>query len=187
MKELYVDPTSYKVRVKDENGNDIPLDECRDLKERLKDRIKTDYGEAWKACMADNRGDIETREEKALERFCRCNFGYLDGTADISEDHLELEEVQCPLRGYCKQENVICKPKLMLSGRQRDIMEGIMCGGTNEDIAVKKGFTLGRVKDLLYRIRKKFGVDSTISLTKFLRGSHQERRMKEFSFIRKKK
>lgn len=47
-----------------------------------------------------------------VDRFVRCNFGEHDLlTNDIEYDILNFEEVRCPLRGICKDEHVICKPR----------------------------------------------------------------------------
>ena len=188
MKELYVDPTSFKVRVKDHLGNDTPLENDRSLSEFLICNIKAKYKDAWKACCADT-GIVEglLQEKKALERFCRCNFGILDGTADVANGHIELEEVHCPLRGYCKDEYVICKPKLTLTNAQENMAEDMIVGRTKYEICKKRGLSFGQVKDAAYRLRKFLGFSTNTSLLKFLRGAHQERRMEEFSFVNKRK
>lgn len=188
MKELYVDPTSYMVRVKDNLGNDTPLEKNRSLSEFLISYIKARYKEAWKACCEDN-GIVDgyLQERKALERFCRCNFGILDGTADVANGHIELEEVHCPLRGYCKQEYIICKPKLTLTYTQESIAEDMIVGRTKYEICKKRGLTFSQIKNAAYRLRQYLGLSSNTSLLKFLRGAHQERRMEEFSFIKKNK
>ena len=44
-----------------------------------------------------------------LRRFCICNFGNLDDIPDLDEDgNLNYEYVDCPLRGKCLDENIIC-------------------------------------------------------------------------------
>ena len=47
------------------------------------------------------------------ERFIRCNLGSNDTLSfDIDGTLLHLEKVDCPLRGICPRENIVCLPKL---------------------------------------------------------------------------
>ena len=63
-------------------------------------------------------------EFRVVHRFIRCNFGEYDAhTPDIDADgFFHFEEVKCPLRGECRMEGVICKPKLdsKLTDRELD-------------------------------------------------------------------
>jgi hypothetical protein len=186
MIELYVDPTSYKVRVKDESGKDRPLTEEKELTEFLVEKIRSMYKEAWHACYAE-AGRARLKDERktvlrALERFVRCNFGLLDGTADICGERMELEEVPCPLRGFCKHENVICKPKLTLPYSQAQIYEKMMEGKGSEEIAEELHTTKKVVNDNTYIMRMRVNTKTNIGLLHELRGSHQERRMGGYSF-----
>ena len=188
IKELYVDPTTYKVRVKDESGKDMPLEKDKALIKKLVEQIKSNYLEAWVECLAASKQwPEEIRALKALERFCRCNFGMLDGTADITDKGCELEEVQCPLRGYCRHEFIICKPKLAITDLQMNVVEEMISGNTKEGIATKMKTSIANVKRWTYRLRKRFGIANNTGLVSFFRGAHQERRMEEYSFIKNKK
>ena len=63
----------------------------------------------WAADSAANKMFFEYR---VVDRFIRCNFGEADFLySDIEDGMFHFEEVKCPLRGICKDENVICKPK----------------------------------------------------------------------------
>lgn len=58
-------------------------------------------------------------------RFAKCNFSLLDSVPDIAIDgSVNLEFVQCPLRGECEDEGIICSPKAfsILSSRQLDVV-----------------------------------------------------------------
>ncbi|AXP79218.1 hypothetical protein CJ739_118 [Mariniflexile rhizosphaerae] len=49
-------------------------------------------------------------EMKRLEKFVRCRFGGLDFNPDIEDLQLQKGEYwDCPLRGVCKGEGVVCK------------------------------------------------------------------------------
>ena len=66
----------------------------------------------WAAESAMNRPFFEYR---IVDRFIRCNFGEADFMYfDIDDNFFHFEEVKCPLRGICKDEGVICKPKAIL-------------------------------------------------------------------------
>lgn len=186
MIELYVDPTSYKVRVKDESGHDRPLAEEKELLKFMVEKIRSMYKEAWEACYTEavkmRLNDTKATILRALEHFVRCNFGMLDGTADICGERMELEEVPCPLRGFCRQENIICKPKLTLPKLQEVIYVGMMEGKGADEIAAENHMPNGSVRQTNYFMRQKFNTKTNIGLLHELRGSHQERRMGGYSF-----
>lgn len=63
----------------------------------------------WAAESAMNMPFFEYR---IVDRFIRCNFGEADFLyADVEDNMFHFEEVKCPLRGICKDEGLICKPK----------------------------------------------------------------------------
>lgn len=50
---------------------------------------------------------------KITDRFIRCNLGSNDTLSfDVDGTVLHLERVDCPLRGICPRENIVCSPKL---------------------------------------------------------------------------
>ena len=185
MIEIYVDPISYKVRVKDESGHDRPLAKEKELTVFLVEKIRKMYREAWEECYreATNAGIKDARATilRALEHFVRCNFGLLDGTADICGERMELEEVPCPLRGFCKHENIICKPKLTLPLLQYQIYEKMEQGKGCEEIAEELNTSKNKVSDNTYILRQRFNAKTNVGLLHKLRGSHQERRMRDLS------
>jgi hypothetical protein len=72
--------------------------------ERLKELASASEPERW------------YYEFRIVDRFIRCNFGEADFLQpDVEMDMFHLEEVRCPLRGICKDEHVICKPRISLS------------------------------------------------------------------------
>ena len=105
-----------------------------------------------------------SREYKIAERFVRCNFGEHDLLQqDIQNDILNFEEVKCPLRGgFCKYENVICKPKgiVHLSPAEKEVVNLYVKGYTFDaisDILNKKPST---IKTQLLRVKTKLNVKS---------------------------
>lgn len=72
-------------------------------------------------------------------RFAKCNFGNLDSTVeDINNNgKVNFEHVQCPLRGECKYEDIICNPQFnsSLSDAEMRVMKLVYDGKSNDDIA----------------------------------------------------
>ena len=91
--------------------------DSRKVVEEMLDLIKTRYPKAFKAlCGLYTASELNRKvyEFNIVSRFVRCNFGEYDAhTPDIDTDgFFHFEEVKCPLRGECRMEGVICKPKL---------------------------------------------------------------------------
>ena len=77
-----------------------------------------------------------------MRRFCKCNFCKLDTTEyDIedvdAEGKFNLEKVECPMRGECQYEGVICMPKFnsKLSAAELRVMEQLYRGKSEQDAA----------------------------------------------------
>lgn len=71
-------------------------------------------------------------------RFIKCNFGALDSTPDINTDlHCTFEHINCPLRGECKYDHVICHPEFdhKLSTAEKRVMTLVYDGLTEDAIA----------------------------------------------------
>ena len=77
-------------------------------------------------------------EFNIVRRFIKCNWGKFDSVMDIDQfGNLNFEEVECPLRGECSLEGIVCKPKFnsKLSDRELDIMNLYYSNKSVEDIA----------------------------------------------------
>ena len=71
-------------------------------------------------------------------RFVRCNFSKLDNIPDISENlKCNFEYVECPLRGECEHENIICRPTFdsKLSAAELRVLRFWAQGLTKEEVA----------------------------------------------------
>lgn len=114
----------------------------RVLIESLIEMIRTRYPNAFAALSGEytksetNRWEFEFR---IVSRFIRCNFGeYNLNSPDIDADgFFRIEEVGCPLRGECRMEGVICKPKLEsnLTPRENEVLKHIANGEQTQEIA----------------------------------------------------
>ena len=114
----------------------------REIVEEMLDLIKTRYPHAFKAlCELYTASELNRKvyEFNIVSRFCRCNFGeYEDHTPEIDADgFFHFEEVGCPLRGECRMEGVICKPKLdsKLTSRELEVVKLISKGLRAQEIA----------------------------------------------------
>lgn len=109
---------------------------------------------------------------KIVERFIRCNFGEHDLlTPDIENDILHFEEVRCPLRGICPDENIICKPQslIKLSPAEKDVAKLYLWGETFDEIARRLGKSPSTVKVQLHNIKKKTGAKNCREIIKVMR------------------
>lgn len=123
-------------------------------------------------CYARLATIYKEQASQMAERFIRCNFGENDLlTEDIENDILNFEEVRCPLRGVCKDEHVICKPKstACLSSGQKEIIKLYLNGYSLDDIAKKLDKNRSTVKSQLFRVRDKLHVKSCREIIRVMR------------------
>lgn len=112
-----------------------------DLIDEIYNKIKTDYPEAFQR-LCDIYRNIAWNERimkmKVCQRFAKCNWGNLDNTLpDINGNIWNLEVISCPLRGECKDENIICRPRFAsgLSARETEVLNLLATGKTAKNIA----------------------------------------------------
>lgn len=109
---------------------------------------------------------------RMADRFVRCNFGEHDLlTEDIEHGIMNFEEVRCPLRGVCRDEHVVCKPRTMvsLSAGEREVVRLYLNGFTLDEIAARLGKNRSTVKTQLLRVRDKLGVRNCREIIKVIR------------------
>ncbi len=114
----------------------------RVLVQDLLNAIRTRYPQAFIALSnlyTKSEPNRVLYEFNIVSRFIRCNFGeYNMNTPDIDIDgFFRFEEVGCPLRGECKYEGCICKPKIesRLTQREQEIIALIARGEQAAEIA----------------------------------------------------
>ena len=108
-------------------------------------------------------------EYRMVDRFIRCNFGEADFLySDIENGMFHFEEAKCPLRGICKDENVICKPKLKLPVSKEESRAAVLYsrGLTANEIAKVLGKGVKTVKNQLGNAAKRLGLNRTRDLIK---------------------
>lgn len=138
--EFYITPTGG-IMVHDKKGT-RPLSETnRVFITEMITKLNEFYPEALSSLSilyGKSRHNIPHFEYLIVSRFLRCNFGKFDNTLDIDQfGNFNIEEVNCPLRGECKSEGIICNPRFnsKLSPREIEVMEYFYNGYTAEKIA----------------------------------------------------
>ncbi len=121
----------------------------------------------WAGDSMPNRVFFEYR---MVDRFIRCNFGEADFLySDVEDGIFHFEEVRCPLRGICKDENVVCKPKFRLPVSKEESRAAVLYskGFTAHEIAKVLGKGVKTVKNQLCNAAKRLGLNRTRDLIKF--------------------
>lgn len=171
--EFYNTPEG-EVMIKEIGSPVKVLDEKdRDFISKMLSIIKDRYPDAFEALMdiySKSSRNVPYFQFKAVSRFIRCNFGEYDyNHFDIESGSFSFEEVRCPLRGECKHECVICKPRLntALTDRELEVLRLIARNMQTDAIADELHIspcTVARHRD---NIRQKIGAKNTAELVKY--------------------
>lgn len=133
---------------KTSDGKNFIIDENRtDLAQYILEKVRSCYPEAYKALSeiyAKSAPNQSYYQYLMMRRFCKCNFCKLDATTfDVCDiDHngrFNFEKVDCPLRGECPYEGVVCMPKFnsSLSSAELRVMEQLYNGKSEQDAATE--------------------------------------------------
>ena len=149
-----------------EDGKNIVVDESQtELIKSVLDKIREFYPVAYKALTKEYQKsslNVPYYQYLIVRRFCKCNFGKLDGTkSDIDNDRrFHFEKVDCPLRGECKHEGVICSPKFnsKLSEQELRVMKLVYKGVSKEEIAEQLYISPYTVKNHIKSVYLKLGI-----------------------------
>lgn len=112
-----------------------------EILDELIEHIATFYPKAHEALCAEYKGCALNRSYfryRIATRFIRCNFAQLDNIPDFSGNCLcSFEFVQCPLRGECRHERIICRPEFdhKLSAAEMPVLRLWFSGLSPDDIA----------------------------------------------------
>ena len=131
-------------------GEVMIIDECgtRQLEQSNREFISeiiTRMGIFWPEALEKASLEYTDRRYNIL----KCNFGEFDSTMDIDQmGNFHFEEVKCPLKGECKYEEIICKPKFnsTLSERELSVMRSFYEGMEENAIADKYCISLETVR-----------------------------------------
>lgn len=108
-------------------------------------------------------------------RFVRCNFGNIDNVMDVnSKGCFNFERPECPLRGICKHEGVICAPELntKLGPCEHEVLELLFRGLNNVEIAERLGKSPDTVHNQIFRGYRKLGINEKAQLIDFAHRNH---------------
>lgn len=105
-----------------------------------------------------------------VRRFCKCNLGKLDNTKmDITHETFSMERVDCPLRGECKREGIICCPRMntKLSDAEMRVMRLVYDGLSNEEIGARLYLSPHTVKNHIKSVYAKLGIHEKAEFVKY--------------------
>nr|WP_319268231.1 helix-turn-helix transcriptional regulator [uncultured Draconibacterium sp.] len=132
----------------------------------MMDRIEELYPEALKAMSAHYSKLMAfpaQHEFMMVRRFIKCNWGKYDSVMDIDHfSNFNFEEVDCPMRGECPLEDIVCKPKFNsnLSYRELEVMHLYYLGHVTEAIAEKLFISVKTARTHKKNAFQKVGVHS---------------------------
>ena len=136
-----------------------------ELVREILSRIREFYPEAYKELSKwyqKSSSNVPYYQYLMVNRFCRCNFGKLDNTKkDVSSGGIfNFERVDCPMRGECPHENVVCNPRFnsRLSDAELRVMKLLYEGLDNGEIADKLYLSPHTVKNHIKSAYAKLGL-----------------------------
>lgn len=138
--EFYRTPNG-EIMIHDESGSRYLTEKDRTFISAFiakMDVFWTDSLKALSMLYNKSRHNVPLYEFKIVRRFLKCNFGRFDNTLDIDQlGNYHFEDVECPLRGECPLEGVVCRPKFnsSLSSREIEIMHCHYDGMSVEQIS----------------------------------------------------
>lgn len=151
--------------VLDEFGNHTMVEEGnRELVSRLFGMIADYWKEAFGALSKEfksSSANVAYFQWLVVRRFFKCNFGKLDTThSDVLNGRFSFEKIDCPLRGECKLEGIVCNPKFnsALSQSQLRVMEQVYYGKSIEEISEMLFISQNTVKNHIKASYWKLGI-----------------------------
>jgi hypothetical protein len=151
---------------KSTDGKNVLVDETQtEIIKAVFYEIRECYPLAYKALSKEyEKSSLNTSYFQYLivRRFCKCNFGKLDTAEDDVADTgmFRFEKVECPLRGECRFEGVICSPKFntKLSDAELRVMNLIYQGLCRDEIAEQLYISPHTVKNHIKSVYLKLGI-----------------------------
>lgn len=144
-----------------------------DLIMELYNKIMSEYPDAHAALYNRYTASLQNNPHfrfLVVRGFVKCNFSQFDNKLDIDESgKYNFEYVSCPLRGECKDENVICGPKLktVLSDQEIKVLELIATGKEAEGIAEILCISKHTVDTHRKNIQKKLDIHNVNGLSNY--------------------
>jgi len=154
---------------RDDKSIHILDEKCHHVIDSILSVIKRDYTEAYDALYKIYEGSA-FHKFFMVRRFIKCNMSIGDDTIDFDGNKFNFEDVVCPLRGECKWDGVICKPKFntTLSDRELEIAKMIADDFSDIEIADKAFISIYTVINHKKNIYKKLGFNNRAQLVKYM-------------------
>lgn len=128
------------------------------------ERIKEFYPEAYaKLSEKYNKCSFNLLhfQYKIVWMFCKCNFGVIDDIKDISRTgEFKFEHIQCPMRGECPFENIVCHPKFnsKISDAERRVLKMVYNNESKDAIADKLCISIHTVNNHIRNAYNRLGI-----------------------------
>lgn len=162
--EFYIYENELWCRYAD-GRNEVVTESKTELIQSMLELIREHYPSAYKALMTEyqkSAGNVPYYQYLMVRRFCKCNFGKLDSTRlDVEANgSFNFEKVDCPLRGECRFEGVICCPvfNTELSDAEMRVMRLVYDGLDNDQIAEQLYLSPHTVKNHIKSAYTKLGI-----------------------------
>lgn len=155
------------------DGNErVFTQQDREIVEFVLDFIRKFFPDALMALSevcSDSAANKRFFDFRRVDRFIRCNFSEHDKlNFDVYCGLMHFEDVRCPLRGMCKHEGVICKPKLCIQVPTEEGKVAVLYsrGLTADEIAGVLKKKVKTVKNQLSSVTKRLNLNGTRDLIK---------------------
>lgn len=135
--------------------------------------ISTFYPKAYDALCAEYSSCVANHSYfrfRIIVRFIRCNFSALDSVPDIGPDlHCSFEHVNCPLRGECRYDHVICRPEFdhRLSPAEMRVMALVFEGLTEDAIGDRLRLSPKTIHTHVRNAYSRLGIHSKAEFIKY--------------------
>lgn len=179
--EFYTTPEG-DVMIREDNNLRELVETDREFISEFLQVLKEFYTEAFNALCSEYVSSKINRnyyEFLIVRRFVKCNFGEYDNQLDVAENgQFHFEFVGCPLRGECKYDRCICKPKFntSLSPRETEVMKMIYQKYSIEEIAERLFISIETVKNHKKNALRRLNLKTT---TDFIDYAHRNNMFRE--------
>ena len=165
------------------DGTNEVVDETKtELVGFILSKIRECYPEAYKTLeeiYSKSAKNISYYQFLIVRRFCKCNFCRLDTTSYDVEDvdnegKFNFEKVECPMRGECHYEGIVCTPKFNsnLSPAENRVMRLYYLGRDKTEISSELFISPETVKNHIKSAYLKLGVHEKSEFVRYAQAHH---------------
>ena len=144
-----------------------------DIISKLISIIETFYPTAFEALSQEYKKcnlNIPFYRFRIVTRFCKCNFANIDNIPDYDNGTFHFERVMCPLRGECKNENIICNPTFAakITTAETRVIKLIYDGRSEAETAEELCLSIYTIKNHIRNAYTRIGVKNRVELIKYI-------------------